>query len=63
MTQDAGKLLTGVNAVNDPVPTEAVEEAQDAEMYEAATLLGTDHGMSDVGFTFGAQAEVVTANS
>ena len=35
----------------------------DPEMYEAATLLGTDHEMSDVDFAFGAQAEAVMADS
>ena len=63
MTQDAGKLPMGVNAVTDSVPTEVVVGAHGAEMYEAATLLGIDHDMSDIGFAFGAQAEVVMALS
>ncbi len=50
------------------MPTEPAQspeksaESANAEMYEAATLLGTDSEMSDVGFAFGAQAEVATAN-
>jgi len=50
------------NALTDPAPIEAVEGAQNAEMYEAATTLGADTEMSDVGFTFAAQAEVVMAH-
>ena len=49
------------NAVADQAPTEAVEGMHDAEMYEVATLLGADGEMSDVGFAFVAQVEVVTA--
>lgn len=62
-TQDTRKLPTGVNAVADQAPVKAVEEAQYAEMYEAATLLGADREISDVKFAFDAQAEVVMALS
>ena len=51
------------------MPTEPAQDSEkpptsaDAEMYEAATLLGTDHEMSNVDFAFGAQAEAVMADS
>lgn len=63
MTEDTRTSPMGVNPIANQAPTEAVEGAYDTEMYEAATLLGADHEMSDVGFAFGAQAEVVTADS
>jgi hypothetical protein len=37
-----------------------VEEDQDREMYEAATILGIDREESDVEFAFAAQSEVIT---
>ena len=39
-----------------------VYQAQDQEMYEAATLLGQDAEMSSVDFAWSAQAEVALTN-
>lgn len=58
----AERSKVSINALVNQALAKVIQEAQDAEMYEAATLLGADSEMSDVEFAFGAQAEVVTAH-
>lgn len=58
----AERSKVSINALVNRALAEVVREAQNAEMYEAATLLGEDSEMSDVEFAFGAQAEVVMAH-
>ena len=43
------------------MPAKVTQEAQNAETYEAATILGADAETSDVGFAFTAQAEAAMA--
>ncbi len=58
----AERSKVSINSLVNQALAKVIREAQDAEMYEAATLLGADSGMSDVEFAFGAQAEVVMAH-
>lgn len=58
----AERSKVSINALVNRALAKVVREAQDSEMYEAATLLGEDSEMSDVEFAFGAQAEVVMAH-
>ena len=58
----AARSKVSINALVNQALAKVIQEAQDEEMYHAATLLGADSEMSDVGFAFGAQAEVVLAH-
>ena len=51
-----------INALVGEALMKVVDQAQDQEMYEAATLLGQDAEMSSVDFAWSAQAEVALAN-
>ncbi len=58
----AERSKVSINALINQALAKAVQETQDQEMYDAATLLGGDAEMTDVDFAFGAQAEVVLAH-
>ena len=61
-SQIAERRNLSINALVGEALTKIVSQAQDQEMYEAATLLGLDAEMSSVDFAFGAQAEVALTN-
>ena len=51
-----------VNTLVSEALTQVVNEAQDKEMYDAATLLGLDAELSSVDFSLSAQSEVALGN-
>jgi len=60
--QLAAHSKVSINAIVNQALARAIADAQEAEMFEAATLLGMDPESSDVDFAFGAQLEVVLSH-